>query len=223
MITLDNHLDALEKYFAGTLGKEETIEFNQLKNNNDDFEELIDYFNDFMVGIEDFGDKAVLLQLQNLEKVIQKEEQAASIQELTGTTNDTIKKIAKDFFNQIDYTLNQLAGLFLPVSNYQPLLGKVAHRGKGIPLQMSEKDWDLAVESIPFHFSEPTSNKLSIVVENNQRQTLWKGTIAKGSTSFLLTADELNIYTPGRYYWKISDGKESIIQEFFIRKDLMPK
>ena len=220
MFTLDNHLEQIEKHFSGSLNKEEADQFNQLKNTNPDFEELVSYFDDFMVGMEDFGDRVILLELQNLEKIIQKEEADAANQ-YAFDANRKIKDIAKGFFSQIDYTLDQLASLFQPVNTYQALLGTV-HRGEDISIKMKKKEWDLAEGNIEITFSKATSSDLSISIENNQRQTLWTSTISKGTTSFLLTADELNIYTPGRYYWKVNSSKESVIYEFFVRKDLMP-
>ncbi len=213
----ESNITFLERYFAEQLTKKEKIEFENLKSNNSDFEELVKYFEDFIIGMEDFGDKAVMLELKSLEKVIQQEELEAA---KSARDSDSIKDIWQGLLNKADYTLDQLAALFRPVPNYQPLL-KTTHRGNNIPVNKIDEEWDLAVGDRTLTFSVPTSLDLSLVVENNQRKTVWTAIVPKNSTEFILSLKDTSINLPGRYYIKLSDGQETVILEFLVRKDWM--
>ncbi|MFK7903943.1 MAG: hypothetical protein AB8B69_02415 [Chitinophagales bacterium] len=213
----ESNISFLERYFAKQLTKKEKVEFEKLKSDDSGFEELVGYFEDFMVGMEDFGDKAVMLELKSLEKVIQQEELEAA----NATENpNSIQNLWKGLLNKADYTLDQLAALFRPVPNYQSLLS-TTHRGNNIPINKTNEEWDLAVADKTLVFSSPTSLDLSLVVENNQRKTVWTSIVPKNSTEFTLSLKDTSINAPGRYYIKLSDGQETVILEFLVRKDWM--
>ncbi len=211
MFAENNNLELLERHFAGKLTEEEQAIFDKSMKTDADFKELVGYFEDFMVGLEDFGDKAVLQELKSLEKTIQQEEKMEGLQNLW-----------KGFFDKADYTLEQLAALFRPVVTYEPLLAH-AHRGNDIPLIVTEKEWDMAVEDMVLTFSEPISSDFSLAIENNQRQVVWTSIIPEASIDFTLTLQDTNIQAPGRYYFKLSNDKQTLLQEFFVHKDWMPK
>lgn len=211
----ENNIKFLERHFANELTNLEQVEFNKLMSNNSNFEELVEYFEDFMLGMEDFGDKAIILELKSLEKVIQEEETKTS-----KVMTSSLPNLLKGFLEKTGYTLEQLATLFLPVPTYQPLLA-YTHRGNGIPLekQKPEEEWDLADSDIELRFKKPTPMDLSLVIENNQRKIVWATTVLKSSTKFTLSLENTGINAPGRYYIKLSEGKETAILEFFVRKD----
>ncbi|MGB1241821.1 MAG: hypothetical protein ACPG49_04830 [Chitinophagales bacterium] len=211
----NNYLELLERHFANQLTKEEQVYFNKLSSSDADFKEVMGYYEDFMVGMEDFGDKAIMLELKSLEKVIQQEEYSAAAEK-----NNSLQNIWKGLIDKADYTINQLAALFQPIPNYQPLLVS-ALRGDNIPLNKLEEEWDLAVSDKELTFSKPIPVDLSLVVENNQRESVWTTTVPKNSTAFTISLEKMGINAPGRYYLKLNDGKETVILEFFVRKDWM--
>lgn len=213
----NKHLELLERYFAKQLTKEEQVQFEGLMSSDAGFQELVGYYEDFMVGMEDFGDKAIMLELKSLEKTIQKEEsQAIASKE----NSDFLQNLWKGLLDRTDYTLDQLVDLFQPVPNYQPLLVS-AHRGNNIPLDKPDEEWDLAVSDEVLIFTEPTFVDLSLVVENSRREKIWQTTIPKNSIAFALSLKDMSVNAPGRYYLKLSDGKETVMLEFFVRKDWM--
>lgn len=212
----EDNIDLLERHFTKELTESEQEKFNQLITNDSDFGELAEYFEDFMVGMEDFGDKAIMLELKSLEKVIQQEELEAS----KAKSPSSLQNLLKGLLDKADYTLDQLAALFQPVPNYQPLLA-YTHRGDNIPLEKPTEDWDLADSDIELKFSTSTPIDLSLAIENNQRKTIWTSIVPKNTTKFSISLEDTAIKAPGRYYIKLSDGKETMLLEFFVRKDWM--
>ncbi|MFK7907432.1 MAG: hypothetical protein AB8B69_20015 [Chitinophagales bacterium] len=126
----------------------------------------------------------------------------------------------QQLLDKANYTLDQLAALFRPVPTYQSLLA-IAHRGSKISLQKPDKEWDLAISPIELTFSEPNREDLSLVIENNQRKNVWNSTIPKNNTVFTIRLEDTEISVPGRYYLKLSNGKETILNEFFVHKNWM--
>jgi len=217
MFSENKDLEIFERYFAGNLTKEEQTLFNTSMVTDPEFKESLEYFGDFMVGVEAFGDKQVMLQLQALEKAIQKEENQAASQNQSVPQQEGI---LQQLFDKASYTLDQLAGLFRPLPNYQSLL-IAAHRGSKIPLQKPDGDWDLAISPVELKFSKPTSEDLPLVIENNQRKSVWIATVPENSIAFTIRMEDTMIDMPGRYYLKLSNGKETILHEIFVHKNWM--
>ncbi len=217
MFADNKDLEFLERHFAGQLTEKEQALFKTSMETNSEFQEFVTYFEDFMVGVEHFGDKQIMLELKGFEQKIQKEEREAA---LSGQKTNKLQDLWQQFVNKADYTLEQLAELFKPVPIYQPLLAHV-HRGNNIPLQKTEEEWDLAVSAIELKFSEPTPVDLSIVIENNSRQSVWISTVPKNSITFPIRLEDTMIDAPGRYYLKLSNNKDLVVHEIFVRKDWM--
>jgi len=127
-------------------------------------------------------------------------------------------KIKDSIKNYIDYSIDQLADLFVPVPHYQPILAQV-QRGEDFEVLRPEKGADCWESGLSFEFSNGLEEVLELSIENNQSEELYSGDIPAHSIYFnpLFSSKD---HPPGRYYWKVTSDNETIMGDFFIGRDL---
>lgn len=208
--------DLIEKYLSNTLTSEEKAQFEQLQSEDSDFLSEIDFFENLLTTVEVFGDKEFALELKALD-----EEMELAYQKEQSGAGFSIKGLWDDFIQQIDYTVEQLAALFAPNTNYALLINKI-NRGEGFEVTSPINELDCLDRILVFRLEGKFKKDLILSIENNRQELLHRSTIAVGTSVFEVNLSEINIHQPGRYYWKLTDGKETLIREFFIRKELLP-
>ena len=208
--------DLIEKYLSNTLTSNEKRQFEQLQSEDSDFIAEIDFFENLLTSVEVFGDKEFARELKALD-----EEMELAYQKEQSGVGLSVKGLWEDFIEQIDYTVEQLTALFAPNPNYALLLNKT-NRGEGFEVISPINELDCLDGILVFRLEGKFKKELILSIENNRQELLHRTPIAVGTSIFEVHLSDIDIHQPGRYYWKLTDGKETLIREFFIRKELLP-
>jgi len=197
-------LDLIEKYSGGELKEEE----RQLLEKIPDWEEIAVFQGDFLESLP----ISKLEDVKSSLMLIEEEFQYAQSKENELGIFDKIKQ-------QIDLTLDEIAGLFQPVPNYQLNLARVS-RGK---LKVGGFEVKEGENKLSFNLTKRPTHSLQLTVENNLEEILIKKEFSKEvGKNFSTELNELQ-NVPGRYYWRLVMDGEVVMNEFFIGKELMKK
>ncbi len=210
--------ELIEKYLAKTLTLKEEKQFEQLKSTSPDFDAEVDFFKNLFTSVEVFGDNEFAKELKALD-----EQMELSLQKEKNTTHFSAKALWEDFLHQMDYTVEQLTSFFVPNPNYALLLEN-AHRGERFKVLAPPNNFACLGSRLNFELQKPHNQSLTLSIEDNQQDLVHRIVIpADESLNFAVDLSELDINKPGLYYWKLTDGKETCIRIFYVRKDLMPQ
>ncbi len=199
-------LELIEKFSAGTLEEGER--------------QLLEQISDWKDATVFQGDFLESLSISKLEDVksnlmlFEEEFQYAQAKEGSLSIFEKIKQ-------QIDLTLDEIASLFQPVSDYQPYL-RLATASRG-ELKVNKAVFEENRNTLSFELSKDASHSLQLTVENNLQEVLVRKELSKKvGAKFEVKLDGLQSI-PGRYYWRLVMNRDSVMDEFFIGKDLMKR
>jgi len=210
--------ELIEKYLANTLTLKEEKELEHLKSTSPDFDAEVDFFKHLFTSVEVFGDNEFAKELKALD-----EQMELSLQQENPVTTFSAKALWEDFLHQIDYTIDQLTSFFLPNSNYVLLL-QGTNRGTHFKVLAPPNNFECITSRLNFELKKTHHQDLTLSIEDNQQNLIHRTLIPAGeSLKFEVDLSELDIHKPGLYYWKLTDGKETFIRIFYVRKDLMPQ
>ncbi|MFK7903782.1 MAG: hypothetical protein AB8B69_01595 [Chitinophagales bacterium] len=178
--------------------------------NDPEWAEEAAFLKDLSVSAVEVKKAALRKQFNNIEVKLQRET-SEGMTTLMNKIKDSVK-------NHIDYSIDQLAGLFAPVPHYQPILAQV-QRGGDFEVLKPEKGADCWSDGLFFEFSNGLEEALELSIENNQSDELYSGEIPAHSIYFNPQFSSKD-HPPGRYYWKVTSDNETIMGDFFIGKDL---
>ena len=204
-------IELIEKYFQGKLTIAEQNVFEQLRETNPAFAEEVSYYEDFMMGVEAFGNQELKKHFQNLEASIV----AAEATDNTSPQNDVIAHLKK----QASYTLEQLKALFLPVASYQMAISST-NRSQSLAVVLPKNEIDCTDSKLYFELSAATELSLVLQIENNRQSHILKKQVDATNKKFAITLPQ--DLPAGIYYWKLSRKNDLLIGSFYIRKSLMP-
>ncbi len=129
-----------------------------------------------------------------------------------------MNKIKNSIKNHVDYSLEELTNLFIPVPTYQVAILQTK-RGEDFDVLKPKKGADCWEEGLSFELSNGVEEVLELTIENNQAEELYSGEIPPHTIYFKpLFSSKDNL--PGRYYWKVTSDNETIMGDFFIGKDI---
>ncbi|MFK7907360.1 MAG: hypothetical protein AB8B69_19650 [Chitinophagales bacterium] len=207
-----NKQELLEKFLEGKLTQEEEQQFQKLQESDASLPKDMDFLQRFMNVQMHFGRDELKRELFSLEKELQKEEVLSFTQRLEVSLQGMVKKL--------HYSMQELASFFQPQPEYQRVLA-YANRGEDLKIAHPISGIDAGeVGGLHFEIDGKFNAPLQLTVENNQKQILLSTSIDVHETVFFVKVESL---PPGRYYWKLKGEKETIIREFFMQKDLIPK
>jgi len=200
--------DLIENFLNGNLTSLEDNEFQNLQANDSSFQEDIDFFKRFVNVLRVYGQEELKKELIFVEVQVQKEENSALTKMKEG-----LQKVVK----KLHYSIEELTELFRVVPEYQGVLAYV-NRGNNLQVLHPQNSIDASIEGLGFKLKTNDKPLIQLTIENNQKQVIYSTTIDSQTSEFVVGVEEL---IPGRYYWKLTTQKETVIREFFIRKDLM--
>ncbi len=205
--------DLLDKYLLDTLSTSEQQQFDELLKRDTAFAEDVSFHKDFMVGMDAVGDE----QLKGLFQTI---EQELAAQNAKTVLIDKAKQLATDIQGKVNYTADQLIALFRPVPSYEMIMN-YTNRGEDLEVITPAKNYDCKDQVLHFEMKAPGSNEMTILIENNAQEKVQEVKVAEQEMFFTIKlSDDLK---PGIYYWKVSDGKNMVMGDFYLGKNLLPK
>jgi len=199
----------IEKYLLDDLTKKEEEFFNHLRKTDESFAEEVSYHKDFMDSVNIFGNNQLKAHFQKLEANIQADAQKAP-------TKSNISKVKE----QIDYTIDQLIGLFRPVPSYSKVMA-YTNRSKGLSAVAPKDGIDCKEGTLYFELAQASSSLVSVQIENNQQTVLLQQTIPAKEAFF--SVDLPTNLAPGIYYWKLSNKEDMLMGSFYVGKNRMPE
>ncbi len=116
----------------------------------------------------------------------------------------------------------QLDDLFKSVPYYESLILAEARAG-ALKVASPNNGADCNGSSIEFELAQPAQSDLKLTIENSNEDILIKTKIEANTQSFSIPLDAKQKFPSGRYYWKLKSEDGTVIREFFVNKDLMPK
>ncbi len=199
----------IEKYFLNNLSTEEQQLFDKLQRTDEEFAVEVTFYSDFMGSTEAFGNQQLKAHFQQLEVNIQATEAKQT------TSQSSFAKLNE----QINYTIDQLIALFLPVPSYSKVMA-YTNRSKGLTVLNPKQEMDCK-GTLHFELQTLSASPLKVQIENNQQKIILEQTYLTHELFFMV--DLPNELAPGIYYWKLSNKEVMLMGAFYIHKDLMPE
>ena len=198
----------IEKYILGELTAVESVLFEEMQKKDADFAKKTTFYQDFVGSMGVLGNQTLKTEFQNLELKLAK----AAIAKKSTNVLSNIKK-------QINYTLEQITALFLPVPNYE-LAMSYTHRSQGFKLISPKNGINCSENSLIFELETAVNQTLDLQIENNKQELVLQESIDENENFFII--DLPNDLQAGIYYWKLSQKTDTLIGNFYVQKDLMP-
>ncbi|MGB0930112.1 MAG: hypothetical protein ACPGVB_05015 [Chitinophagales bacterium] len=202
-MTENEKIKLVEDYVLGTLSEKNLQLLTQIRNNEPAIGEQIAFYEDLHGGAVLFGDERFKMELQEMEQNWQLKQSKLK--------QSSLKEKWKSLTDKVNETIDELSQFFLPVPNYEAALWQ-ASRSTAAGLMTPKNGLDVEKE-LSFGFEKPLAKKQGFVIENNQQEIVEERVLEKGTEGFVVDVSD---FVPGRYYWKLTGERETVIGMFFV-------
>lgn len=202
-MTENEKIKFVEDYVLGTLSDKDLQLFTQLRRDNSSIEEQITFYEDLHGGALLFGDERFKMELQEMEQNWQLKQSKLK--------QSSLKEKWQSLTDKVNETIDGLSQFFLPVPNYEAALFQ-ASRSTSAGLIAPENGQDV-IKELFFDFDKPLAKKQDFTIENNQQELVEERVLEEGTKQLVVNTE---YFVPGRYYWKLTGERETMIGMFFV-------
>ncbi|MFK7906900.1 MAG: hypothetical protein AB8B69_17335 [Chitinophagales bacterium] len=203
MMTENEKIKLVEGYVFKTLSDKDLESLTQLRKNEPGVEDQIAFYEDLYGGAVLFGDERFKMELQEMEVNWQLKQSKLK--------QSSLKDKWQSLTDKVNETIDDLAQFFLPVPNYEAALLQ-ASRSTAAGLTAPENGLD-AENELSFSFEKPLTKNQSFTIEDNQQILVEERVLEEGTKQFVVDTQN---FVPGRYYWKLTGNRETLIGMFFV-------
>ncbi len=202
-MTENKKIQLVEDYVLGTLSEKDLQLLTQIRRNEPAIEDQIIFYEDLHGGAVLFGDERFKMELQEMEQNWQLKQ--------VKLKQSSLKDKWQSLTDKVNETIDGLSQFFLPVPNYEAALFQ-ASRSTAAGLIAPKNGLDADTE-LNFGFEKPLTKKQRFTIEDNQQEIVEERVLEEGTKQFVVSIQD---FVPGRYYWKLTGERETVIGMFFV-------